>query len=132
VVDRWTLPPHHRPAPPLAWLLSRTRPVQLALLFAYWLFLAATGVMAGLGVVVSLVIGSISLAVVVGSYLAMLEARRREWEDEPRETLWRVVAVACGGVSVFGAALVIVLPTIVVLVLAFWTLASVPLWLFRR
>jgi hypothetical protein len=132
VIERWAPPPHYRPPPPIAWLLSRTRAVQVALLFAYWLYIAAAGVMAGLGIAASLAIGAISLGIVVGSYLAMVEARRREWRDEPRETLWRIVALACATVSGLGAVLVIVLPAIVVLVLALWTLASVPLWLFRR
>ena len=132
VIARWELPPDHRPPPPIAWLLSRTRAVQIALLFAYWLYVAAAGVMAGLGVAASLIVGAISLGLVVASYLAMVEARRREWNDEPRETFWRIVAVACGIVSALGAAVVLVLPALVVLVLALWTLASLPLWLFRH
>jgi hypothetical protein len=132
VIARWELPPHHRPAAAIAWLLSRPPAVQLALAFAYWLYIAAAGVMAGLGVAASLIVGATSLGLVVGSYLAMIAARRREWRDEPRETVWRIVALTCGTVSALGAVAVIVLPAIVVLVLALWTLASLPLWLFRR
>ncbi|MBI3513808.1 MAG: hypothetical protein HY060_07080 [Proteobacteria bacterium] len=132
MVERWAQPPHYTPPPPLAWLLALTLPVRLALLFAYWLYLGAAGVMAGLGVPGSLIGGALGLAVVVASYAAMVEARRREWRDEPRETLWRIVAGICAGLCAVMAALLVVLPAIVVLVLALWALVSVPVWLFRK
>jgi hypothetical protein len=62
----------------------------------------------------------------------MVEARRREWEDEPRETLWRILAGLCAGICIAIGLLAIVLPAIVVLVLGFWALASLPIWLYRR
>ena len=55
-----------------------------------------------------------------------------EWQDEPRETLWRVVAIACAGVCLVIGGLAVVLPAIVVMVLALWALASVPIWLYRK
>jgi hypothetical protein len=132
VIDRWAPPPHVNTPAPIAWLTALPLAVRLALLFAYWLYLGAAGVMAGLGVVGSLIGGGLALAVVVGSYAAMLAARRREWHDEPRELFWRIVAGACAGLCALVAALVVVLPAIVVLVLALWALASVPVWLFRK
>jgi hypothetical protein len=132
VLERWAPPPHYNPPPPVAWLLSLGVPVQVALLCAYWLYLAAAGVMAGLGVAASLIGGGIALALVLASYFAMVEARRREWLDEPRETLWRAVAGLCGGACAVISLIIVVLPAIVVLVLAFWALASVPIWLYRR
>ena len=125
MAERRAPPPHYEPPPPVAWLLSRPRPVQLALLFAYWLYLGATGVMAGMRILPSLILGALGLGVMIASYLAMVEARRFEWQDEPRETAWRILAIACGVVSASAAA-------IVVLVLALWALASLPLWLYRR
>jgi hypothetical protein len=125
-------PPHFHPPGPVVWLLALTPPVRIALLFAYWLYMAAAGVMAGLGVLGSLIGGALSLLLVVGSYLAMVEARRREWEDEPRETLWRILAGLCAGICIAIGLLAIVLPAIVVLVLGFWALASLPIWLYRR
>jgi hypothetical protein len=132
VIERWAPPPHYNTPAPIAWLLALALPVRLALLFAYWLYLGATGVMAGLGVVGSLIGGGLALAVVLASYFAMVEARRREWHDEPRELLWRIVAGACAGVCALVATLAVVLPAIVVLVLALWALASLPVWLFRK
>lgn len=132
MAERWAPPPHYEPPPPVAWLLSRPRGVQLSLLFAYWLYLGAAGVMAGLHVVPSLILGALGLVVMVGGYFAMVEARRLEWRDEPRETLWRILAIACGIMSATSAALIVVLPAIVVLVLGLWLLVSIPLWLYRR
>jgi len=132
VIDRSTLPPHYRPPRPVVWLLALTLPVRIALLFAYWLYMGAAGVMAGLGVFGSLLGGGLALLLVVGSYIAMVEARRREWQDEPREALWRVAAGACAGVCLVIGALAVVLPALIVMVLALWALASVPLWLYRR
>jgi hypothetical protein len=114
------------------WLQALALPVRCALVFAYWLYMGAAGVMAGLGVLGSLIGSGLALLVVVGSYLAMVEARRREWDDEPREALWRVLAGACAGVCMLIGGLAVVLPAIVLLVLAFWALASVPIWLYRR
>jgi hypothetical protein len=125
-------PPHYRPPAPVAWLLGLAVPVRIALLFAYWLYMAAAGVMVGLGVVGSLLGGGLTLLLVVGSYEAMVEARRREWQDEPRETLWRVVAGACAGVCLVIGGLAVVVPALVVMILALWALASVPIWLYRR
>ena len=116
----------------MVWLLALALPVRVALLFAYWLYMAAAGVMAGLGVVGSLVGGALALLIVVGSYAAMVEARRREWHDEPRELLWRIAAGGCAGICMVIGGLAVVLPAIVVLVLALWALASLPLWLYRK
>jgi len=132
VIERWAPPPHYHPPPPIAWLLSLRLPVQISLLFAYWLYTGAAGVMAGLGVVASLVGGAIGVGLVVGSYLAMIAARRLEWRDEPREVLWRALAIMCGTVSAISAVVIVLLPAIVVVVLAFWALASLPLWLYRQ
>lgn len=125
-------PPHFRPPAAAAWLQALALPVRMALLFAYWLYMAAAGVMAGLDVVGSLLGSGLALLALVGSYLAMVEARRREWDDEPREALWRVLAGACAGICMVIAGIAVVLPAIVLLVLAFWALASVPVWLYRR
>jgi hypothetical protein len=125
-------PPHYHPPRPIVWLMALTLPVRLAMLFAYWLYMGAAGVMAGLGVVGSLIGGGFVLLIVVGSYAAMVEARRREWFDEPREPLWRALAGACAGVCIAIGGLAIVLPAIVVLVLGLWGLASLPIWLYRR
>jgi hypothetical protein len=125
-------PPHYHPPAPVVWLLGLALPVRIALLFAYWLYMAAAGVMVGLGVVGSLLGGGLTLLLVVGSYEAMVEARRREWQDEPRETLWRVVAGACAGVCLVIGGLAVLVPALVVMVLALWALASVPIWLYRR
>lgn len=132
MLERWTPPPHYEPPPPIAWLLSRPLPVQLSLLFAYWLYTGAAGVMAGLGILASLVIGALGLGLVVGGYLAMLEARRREWHDEPREVLWRALAILFGAISAIAAGVIVVLPALVVVLLALWALASLPLWLYRH
>jgi hypothetical protein len=132
VIERWAPPPHFQPPPPIAWLLALRLPVQVALLFAYWLYTGAAGVMAGLGIVASLLIGAIGLGLAVGSYLAMIAARRLEWRDEPREVLWRALAIVCGVLSTVSAGLIIVLPAIVVAVLTLWAVASLPLWLYRH
>ena len=132
MIDRSTPPPHYRPPQPVGWLLALALPVRIALLFAYWLYMGAAGVMAGLGVVGSLLGGALALLVVVGSYAGMVEARHREWQDEPREMLWRVVAGACAGICLLIGGLAVVLPAIVAMVLALWALASLPIWLYRR
>ena len=129
--ERWT-PPHYTPPAPVAWLLAQTWQVRAALLFAYWLYVAATGLMAGLGVIGSLIGSGLGLAVVVGSYAAMVAARRLEWDDEPREDFWRIVAGACAGICWTAAGAMVVLPAIIVMVLALWALASLPILLFRR
>lgn len=125
-------PPHFRPPVGVAWLVRLALPLRLALLFAYWLYMSAAGVMAGLNPIGSLIGSGITLFITVGSYVAMVEMRRREWDDEPHETLWRVLAGAFAGVCVVIGSLVVLLPAIVVLVLALWALASLPIWLYRR
>jgi hypothetical protein len=132
LLDHWKPPPHYDPPWAIAWFFALALPVRIALLFAYWLYMGAAGVMAGLGVIGSLIGGAIALGLMVGSYLAMIAARRLEWLDEPRELAWRVLAGALGGIAAVIACVVVVLPAIVVLVLAFWALASLPLWLYRR
>jgi hypothetical protein len=131
VIERWT-PPHYDPPAPIAWFLSLTWQVRAALLFAYWLYVAAAGVMAGLSVIGSLIGSALGIGAVVGSYVAMIAARRREWDDEPREDLWRVVAGTCAGICWTAGGAMVVVPAIIVLVLAFWAIASVPILLFRR
>jgi hypothetical protein len=131
MIDR-SPPPHYHPPAPVVWLLALAPPIRLALLFAYWLYMAAAGVMAGLSILGSLLGGAFALGTVLGSYVAMVEARRREWQDEPRELLWRALAGLCAGICLVIGGLAVLLPAIVVMVLALWALASLPVWLYRR
>src|SRR5689334_18337272 len=121
--------PDSRPPRLLGWLLALPVPVRAALLFAYAMYLAAAGVMAGLGVVGSLLGSALGMAVAIGSYLGMAEARRREWYDVPRELLWRSLAGACSVVLAVTATILVVLPALIWLALALWALASLPLML---
>src|SRR4051794_37614216 len=130
-MERWR-PPHYEPPIGVAWFVGQSWQVRAALLFAYWLYVAATGLMAGLSLIGSLIGSGLGIALLVGSYVAMLAARQREWDDEPREDLWRIVAGACAGVCWTVGGAMVVVPAIIVMVLAFWALASLPILLFRR
>jgi len=130
MLEGWT-PPHYEPPAAIAWFLGLSWQVRAALLFAYWLYVAATGLMAGLGLAGSLIGSGLGIALIVGSYAAMIAARRREWDDEPREDLWRVLAGACAVVCWTVGGAMVVVPAIIVMVLAFWALASVPILLYR-
>ncbi len=130
MLERWT-PPHYEPPLLIAWFFALSWQVRAALLFAYWLYVAATGLMAGLGLAGTLIGSGLGIALLVGSYVAMIAARRREWDDQPREDLWRVLAIACAGVCWTIGGAMVVLPALIVLALAFWALASLPVLLYR-
>jgi hypothetical protein len=125
-------PPDFAPPQPIVWLLLLPPPLRIALFFAYWLYVAATGVMVGMGVLGSLAGSAILVIMVLASYLAMTAALRREWLDEAHEMVWRIVAMVCRIVLMVIGGIAILVPAFVVLALALWGLASLPLWLYRR
>lgn len=131
MLERWR-PPHYTPPLAVAWFLDQPWPVRTALLFAYWLYAAATGLMAGLSLLGSLIGSGLGIGLVVASYVGMVAARQREWDDEPRELLWRILAGICAGICWAAGGAMVVVPAIIALALLLWALVSLPIVMFRR
>lgn len=104
-----------------------TRTTQLAIVFAYWLYMSAAGLFAGLPVVASLLLSLIFLSVALGC--AALYQRARDTSDDG--VVGRTLIAASGSLAILFGGLVVILPLIVFFVLALQLLFSIPVWLMR-
>lgn len=101
--------------------------VRAALLFAYFLYVAATGLFAGISLIGSLILSLVGLGLAIGSLALYITAR-----DTLEDDLTGRILISSAGLAAFlFCGLVVIVPLVVVLTLGIYALVSVPLWLIR-
>lgn len=103
------------------------RSLRAAIFFAYWLFLAAIGLLGGQGLV-----GSLGLALVGLLILAGLVALQR-WSEMtlPGSNSGRLALHTITALTLVVGWFVLFVPLLLLLALLLWGLFAVPLWLIR-
>ena len=129
--DPWRDPPEPWTPRPIAWLMRQPMELRGAIVFAYWLLLAASAVLAGVGPGAALLLSLLAATLPIGALAGWLGCRRREWRDAGRAELWRVAGLACAGIAAVTGAASLVLPLVGLLAVLVWLFASLPLWLMR-
>jgi uncharacterized membrane protein HdeD (DUF308 family) len=114
--------------PLLGDLFDLSRTSQLAIVFAYWLYMAAAGLFAGMPVSASLLLSFVFLAIAIG-FAALYVGARDRLEDD---LAGRVLIALSGSLAALFGVLIVLMPLIVFLLLGLQLLFSIPVWLVRR
>lgn len=101
--------------------------IRAAVFFAYWLFLAAMGILSGIGVIPSLLTAFLGLALLAG--LVSLQ----RWSEMmlPGSNGGRLALFSVTALTLVVGWFVLFVPAILLMALLLWGLFALPLWLIR-
>ncbi len=127
----WDEPPPLELPGVLSLLPRLPRPIQGALLLAWWVLATLAYMSVGMSAFSAALLTLISLVALAGALLVTLWTRRKAWRDLEREELWRLAGWgAVGAAGLFGLPAV-AFPFVVLAVLAIYAVIALPLQLMR-
>lgn len=108
-------------------LADGSHTLRASLLFAGWLFVGGSGVLARMPVLPSLVLAAVSILAFAGLFLWL----RRLQEQDDQTFGGRMLLILASALTYLVGGLLLIVPSAIYLVLGLWFLVSLPLWLLR-